>query len=138
MYLIMRSLNHSSTEQGTFCLTSVEITSSSQEKCFPSEISATWFKIIDEAKELLTVQLLFGLDTFNADWSGVVHEEPRDGSMGDSYFRDATDAFHKHRFDLLQAILTHPSLHGRFHFVGNAQLSGRRALAFHPQLHATN
>jgi len=133
MYLIMRSLNHSSTEQGTFCLTSVEITSSSQEKCFPSEkISATWLKIIDEAKELLTVHLLFGLDT---DWSpGIIREEPRDGSMGYSYFRDAMDAFHKHRFDLLQAILTRPSLHGRFHFVGNAQLFGRRALAFHPQL----
>jgi hypothetical protein len=75
--------------------------------------------IIDEVKEVLRVHLFFGLDVFDINWSpGVVHEEPRNRSLGYSCFQDPSNSFRRHRFDLLQAILTHPLLRGRFHFVG--------------------
>jgi hypothetical protein len=74
--------------------------------------------IIQEVKVLLKEKLFFGLDIFDLNWSpGMVHEQPRDRSIGYSCFQDPVNTFHSHRFDLLRAMLTHPSLRGRFHFV---------------------
>ena len=74
--------------------------------------------VIDEVKEIFRVHLFFGLDIFDVNWSpGVVHEEPRNRSIGYSCFQEPSNSFRGHRLDLAQAILTHPSLLGRFHFV---------------------
>ena len=78
--------------------------------------------IISEVKELIRDHLFFGLDMFDINWSpGAVHEEPRNRSIGYSCFGDPANTFVQHRFDVLRAVLTHPSLKGRFHFVSKEQ-----------------
>ena len=66
--------------------------------------------IISEVKELIHGQLFFGFDTFDINWSpGVVHEEPRNRTIGYSCFGDPSNSFARHKFDVLRVILTHPS-----------------------------
>jgi hypothetical protein len=123
MYLVLRFLNcFSSAEGGTRCFTALDFSGNNVivagQVLYLRDIRYFVEAIINEVKELLQVDLFFGLDTFNINWSpGMVHDEPRNRSIGYSCFQDPSNSFHTHRFDLLRAILTHPSLRGRFHFV---------------------
>jgi hypothetical protein len=123
MYLVMRYLNSfSSVEEGTPRFTALDFSGDNViiagHVLYLRDIRYFVETIIDEVKEVLRVHLFFGLDIFDVNWSpGVVHEEPRNRSIGYSCFQDPSNSFHKHRFDLLKAILTHPLLRGRFHFV---------------------
>lgn len=123
MYLVMRYLNHfSSAEEGTLRFTALDFSGDNVivagQVLYLRDIRYFVEKIIAEIKEIFRVHLFFGLDVFDLDWyPGVVQEEPRNRTIGYSCFRDPANSFYKHRFDLLKAILTHPSLRGRFHFV---------------------
>ena len=124
MYLVLRYLNcFSSAEEGTRRFTALDFSGNNVivlgRVLYLQDIRYFVEAIIDEVKELLRAHLFFGLDVFDIDWSpGVVHDQPRNRSVGYSCFQDLSNSFHRHRFDLLRAILTHPSLRGRFHFVG--------------------
>ena len=123
MYLVMRFLNHfSSAEQGTVRFTALDFSGENiivaGRVLYLRDIRYFVETVISEVKELIHSQLFFGLDTFDINWlPGVVHEEPRNRTVGYSCFRDPSNTFQQHKFDLLRAILTHPSLRGRFHFV---------------------
>ena len=123
MYLATRYLNHfSSAEEGTLRFTALDFSGDNiivaGRVLYLRDICYFVETIIGEVKELLQVHLFLGLDVFDINWSpGVVHEEPRNRTIGYSCFHDATNSFRQHRLDLLQVILTHPSLRGRFHFV---------------------
>ena len=125
MYLIMRYLNRfASAEEGTVRFTGLDFSGDNiivaGRVLYIRDIRYFVETIISEVKELLKAKLFFGLNIFNINWSpGVVHEEPRNRTAGYSCFHDPANPFRQHRLDLLQAILTHPSLHGRFHFVTN-------------------
>lgn len=74
--------------------------------------------LIEEIKLLFSTRLFFGLDIVDINWlPGVVHEEPRNTSVGYSCFRDPHNAFLRHKDDLLQAILTHPRLRSHFYCI---------------------
>lgn len=123
MYLVMRYLNRfSSAEEGTLRFTALDFSGNNViiagQVLYLRDIRYFVETIVTEIKEIFRVHLFFGLDVFDLDWSsGIVHEEPRNRTVGYSCFRDAANSFYRHRSDLLQAILTHPSLRGRFHFV---------------------
>jgi len=123
MYLIKRYLSRfSSTEKGMLRFTALDFTGENiivaRKVLHLRDICRFVETIIEEVKKSFRDHLLFGLDVFDVDWSpGMVHEEPRNRSVNYSCFQDPTNSFHKHRFDLVETILTHPSLHGRFHFV---------------------
>lgn len=123
MYLVMRYLNHfSSAEEGTLRFTALDFSGDNVivagHVLYLRDIRYFVETIIAEVKELFRVHLFFGLDLFDIDWSpGVIHEEPRNRTIAYSCFGDPTNSFCRHRFDLIRAILTHPSLRGRFHFV---------------------
>ena len=122
MYLVMRFLNHfSSAEQGTLRFTALNFSGDNiivgGKVLYLRDIGRFVETIVSEVRELIYGQLFFGLDTFDINWSpGVVHEEPRNRTIGYSCFGDPSNSFARHRFDLLRAILTHPSLRRRFHF----------------------
>jgi hypothetical protein len=124
MYLVLRYLNgFPSAVEGTLPFTALDFSGNNVlvagQVLYLRDIRYFVEAIIDEVKELLQVDLFFGLDTLDINWSpGIVHDEPRNRSIGYSCFQDPSNSFHQHRFDLLRAILTHPSLRGRFHFVG--------------------
>ena len=123
MYLIKRYLSRfASAEEGTLRFTALDFSGDNiivaGKVLRLRDIGLFVETIIDEVKELFRIHLFFGLDIFDINWSpGVVHEEPRNRSVGYSCFQDPANIFHKHRFGLMQIILTHPSLRGRFHFV---------------------
>ena len=123
MYLVMRYLNRfSSAEEGTLRFTALDFSGDNiivaGQVLYLRNIRYFVETIIQEVKELLQVNLFFGLDIFDINWSpGVVHEEPRNRSLGYSTFHDRANSFHRHRFDLVRVMLTHPSLRGRFHFI---------------------
>jgi hypothetical protein len=123
----MRYLNSfSSAEEGTMRFTALDFSGDNViiagRVLYLRDICYFVESIIDEVKEMLRVHLFFGLDIFDINWSpGVVHEEPRNRSVGYSCFQDPSNSFRKHKFDLLRAILTHPLLRGRFHFVSAEQ-----------------
>jgi hypothetical protein len=123
MYLVMRFLNHfSSAEQGTIRFTALDFSGDNiivgGKVLYLRDIGRFVETIISEVKELIHGQLFFGLDTFDINWSpGVMHEEPRNRTIGYSCFGDPSNSFARHKFDVLRVILTHPSLRGRFHFV---------------------
>ncbi len=123
MYLVMRFLNHfSSAEQGTLRFTALDFSGDNiivgGKVLYLRDIGRFVETIISEVKDMIHGQLFFGLDTFDIDWSpGVVHEEPRNRTIGYSCFGDPSNTFARHKFDVLRVILTHPSLRGRFHFV---------------------
>ena len=125
MYLVMRYLNHfSSAEEGTLRFTALDFSGDNVivkgQVLYLQDIRYFVEKIISEIKEIFRAHLFFGLDVFDLDWSpGAVHEEPRNRNIGYSCLRDPANSFYGRRFDLLQAILTHPSLCGRFHFVNH-------------------
>jgi hypothetical protein len=127
MYLVMRFLNHfSSAEQGAIRFTALDFSGEniivSGKVLHLRDIRYFVETIISEVKELIRGQLFFGLDTFDVNWlPGVVHEEPRNRTIGYSCFRDPSNSFQQHRFDLICTILTHPSLRGRFHFISKDQ-----------------
>jgi hypothetical protein len=125
MYLIMQYLNgFTSAEEGTVCFTGLNFSGD-------NIIVAGWVlylrdihyfvaTITGEVKELLKAKLFFRLNIFNINWSpGVVHKEPINRTIGYPCFHDPASSFRQHRLNLLQAIITHPSLHKRFHFVTN-------------------
>jgi len=122
MYLVMRFLNHfSSAEQGTMRFTALDFSGENiivaGKVLYLRGIRYFVETIISEVKELLR-SLFFGLDMFDINWlPGVVHEEPRNRTVGYSCFHDPSNSFQQHRFKLLRAILTHSSVRGRFHFV---------------------
>ena len=128
MYLVMRYLNHfSSAEEGTLRFTALDFSGDNVivkgQVLYLRDIRYFVEKIITEIKEIFRVHLFFGLDVFDLDWSpGVVHEESRNRTIGYSCFHDSTNSFYRHRYDLLRAILTHPSLRGRFHFVNERKI----------------
>jgi hypothetical protein len=75
-------------------------------------------QLIEEVKRHIKDDLLFGLDIVDINWSPeVVHEEPRNTQVSYSSFDDFHNSFHQHKDTLLELILTHPSLRGRFHYV---------------------
>ena len=123
MYLVVRYLNRfSSAEEGSLRFTALDFSGNNiivaGHVLYLRDIRYFVETIILEVKELLRVKLFFGLDIFDINWSpGVVHEEPRNRSLGYSSFHDRTNSFHQHRFELVRVMLTHPSLHGRFHFI---------------------
>ena len=123
MYLVMRFLNHfSSAEQGTLRFTALDFSGDNiivgGKVLYLRDIGRFVETIITEVKDMIHEQLFFGLDTFDINWSpGVVHEEPRNRTIGYSCFGDSSNSFARHKFDVLRVILTHPSLRGRFHFV---------------------
>jgi hypothetical protein len=123
----MRFLNRfSSAEQGTMRFTALDFSGENVivagKVLYLRGIHHFVETIISEVKELLRSQLFFGLDMFDINWlPGVVHEEPRNRTIGYSCFHDPSNSFQQHRFDFLRAILTHPSLRGRFHFVSKEQ-----------------
>jgi hypothetical protein len=123
MYLVMRYLSRfSSAEEGTLRFTALDFSGDNiivaGQVLYLRDIRHFVETIVDEVMELFRVHLFFGLDIFDVNWSpGVVHEEPRNRSIGYSCFRDPVNSFYKHRFDIVRAILTHPSLRGRFYFV---------------------
>lgn len=127
MYLVMRYLNcFSSAEEGTIRFTALDFSGDNVivagRVLYLRDIRYFVETIIGEVKELLQAHLFFGLDTFNINWSpGIVHEEPRNRTVGYSFLHDPANTFHQHRLDLLHVILTHPSLRGRFHFVTKEQ-----------------
>ena len=127
MYLVMRYLNRfSSAEEGTLRFTALDFSGDNVivagQVLYLCDIRYFVETIIAEVAEIFRVRLFFGLDMFDLNWSaGVVHEEPRNRTVGYSCFHDPANSFYRHRFDLLQAILTHPLLHGRFHFVNGEQ-----------------
>lgn len=119
----MRFLNHfSSAEQGTLRFTALDFSGENVivagKVLYLRNIRYFVETIISEVKELIRSELFFGLDMFDINWiPGVVHEEPRNRNVGYSCFHDPSNSFRQHRFDLLRAVLIHPSLRGRFHFV---------------------
>ncbi len=123
MYLVMRFLNHfSSAEQGTLRFTALDFSGDNiivgGKVLYLRDIGRFVETITSEVKNMIHGQLFFGLDTFDIDWSsGVVHEKPRNWTIGYSCFGDPSNTFARHKFDVLRVILTHPSLRGRFHFV---------------------
>ena len=123
MYLVMRYLNNfASVEEGTPRFTALDFSGDNViiagQVLYLRDMRYFVETIIDEVKEIFRVHLFFGLDIFDVNWSpGVVHEEPRNRSIGYSCFEEPSNSFRGHRHDLAQAILTHPSLRGRFHFV---------------------
>ena len=123
MYLVMRFLNHfSSAEQGTLRFTALDFSGNNiivgGKVLYLRDIGRFVETIISEVKDMIHGQLFFGLDTFDINWSpGVVHEEPRNRTIGYSCFGDPSNSFAQHKFDVLRVILTHPSLKGRFHFI---------------------
>lgn len=127
MYLVMRYLNRfSSAEEATLRFTALDFSGENiivaGRVLYLRDICHFVETVICEVKELLRVHLFFGLDIFDINWSpGTVHEEPGNRSIGYACFRDPNNSFRKHEFDLLQAILCHPSLRGRFHFVSKEQ-----------------
>jgi hypothetical protein len=119
----MRFLNHfSSAEQGTLRFTALDFSGENViiagKVLYLRNIRSFVETIISEVKEMICSQLYFGLDVFDINWlPGVVHEEPRNRNVGYSCFHDPSNSFRQHRFDLMRAFLTHPSLRGRFHFI---------------------
>jgi hypothetical protein len=74
--------------------------------------------LITEIKDQFRTRLFFGLEIVNINWSPeVIHEEPRNISVGYSCFRDSKNDFAKHKDDLLQIILTHPLIRSHFHYI---------------------
>jgi hypothetical protein len=137
MYLLVRLLNRlSSAEDETLHFTALNFNGDNVivkgRVLYLRDIRDFVENIIGEVKELIRNHLFFGLEMFDIDWSpGVVHEEPRNRSVGYSCFLDPKNSFRKHRFDLLQAILTHPLLCGRFHYVGkNGQIVWKASACF--------
>lgn len=123
LYLVMRFLNHfSSAEQGPLHFTALDFSGDNVivagKVLYLRDIRRFVETIVSEVRDLIYERLFFGLDTFNIDWlPGVVHEEPRNRTVGYSCFCDSSNSFVQHRFDVLHAMLAHPSLKGRFHFV---------------------
>lgn len=123
LYLVMRYLNRfSSAEDGTLRFTALDFTGDnvivSGKVLRLRDVGYFVETIIAEVKEMIRTKLFFGLDLFDINWSpGVVHEEPRNRTIKYSCFQDPTNRFCGHRFDILKAILTHPHLQGRFHYV---------------------
>jgi hypothetical protein len=119
----MRFLNRfASAEEGTVRFTALDFSGdniiANGQVLYLRDIRYFVETIIEEVKVLLKEKLFFGLDIFDLNWSpGVVHEQPRNRSVGYSCLQDPANSFHNRRFDLLRAMLTHPSLRGRFHFV---------------------
>ena len=123
MYLLMRPLNRFATaEEGALRFTAADFSGDNVivagRVLYLRDIRRFIETLIAEIKEHIRTQLFFGLDVADIDWSpGVVHEEPRNLSIGHSCFRDARNDFAKHKNDLLRVILTHPQLRGYFHYI---------------------
>ena len=123
MYLIKQYLSRFAlAEEGTLRFTALDFSSDdiivAGKVLYLREIGHFVETIIEEVKELFQVHLFFGLDVFDINWSpGVVHKELRNRSVSYSCFQHPANSFHKHKFDLVETILTHPSLHRQFHFV---------------------
>ena len=123
MYLVMRFLNQfSSMEEGMVHFTMLDFSGDNiivvGQVLYLQDIQYFVEMIIREVKVLLKEKLFFRLDIFNLNWSlNMVHKQPRNQSVGYSCFQNPANFFHNHHFDLLQAMLTHPSLCRQFHFV---------------------
>ena len=123
LYLLMRLLNRlTSAEDGTMQFSGTDFSGQNivvgghvlhlQDICHFIET------LVEEVRMDIRSQLFFGLDVVDADWSpGVIHEEPRNVTVGYSFLSDPHNAFIGHQQDLLRAILTHPLLRGRFHYL---------------------
>lgn len=124
MYLLMRPLNRfSSSEEGTTSFTALNFSGDHilvhGQIIRLLDVRNFVETLVQEIKCLIQERLFFGLpDVADVEWSpGTVHEEPRNTTLHYSCFRDTRNRFSGHQDDLLRAILTHPKLHGRFHFV---------------------
>jgi hypothetical protein len=123
MYLLVRPLNHFTTaEEGAFRFTAMDFTGDNiivgGRALYLTDIRCFVETLIDEIKEHMKAHLFFGLDIADINWSpGVVHEEPRNISIGYSCFSDQRNTFIQQKDILVQAILLHPLLRGHFHYV---------------------
>ncbi|KAG5223760.1 P-loop containing nucleoside triphosphate hydrolase protein [Salix suchowensis] len=72
-----------------------------------------------EIRLIMFEQLLFGLPFVSDDWTpGIIHDDPKKKSLAYSCFCDPHNiGFQQARIVVLQNILTHPQLRGRFHFL---------------------
>jgi hypothetical protein len=119
----MRPLNHfTSAEEGSLRFTALDFSGDNVivagRVLYLRDIRYFVETLIGEIKEHMKIQLFFGLDIVDVEWSpGVVHEQPRNISVGYSCFRDPHNAFAQRKDDLLRAVLTHPLLHGHFHYI---------------------
>jgi hypothetical protein len=119
----MRPLNRFATaEQGSFQFTALNFNGDNiivgGQVLYLSDIRRFVETLITEVKEVISEQLFFGVDIVDINWSpGIVHEEPRNLSVGYSCFREPRNVFVKHEDDLLRVILTHPHVRGHFHYV---------------------
>jgi hypothetical protein len=122
MYILMRPLNRfSSAEGGSLRFTATDFSGdnimAAGRILHLRDIRYFVESLIGEIREQMRMQLFFGLDVADVDWSpGIVYEEPRNVSIGYSCFRDPHNSFLNHKDDLLQAVLTHPRLRGQFHY----------------------
>jgi hypothetical protein len=123
MYLLMRPLNHFvSAEEGNVRFTAVDFSGDNiivaGQVLYLRNIRYFVETLIAEIKQHLKAQLFFGLDIVDMNWSpGIVYEEPRNTSIHHSCFHDHHNSFSRHKDDLLKVVLTHPSVHGRFHYL---------------------
>lgn len=117
----MRPLNHfRSAEDGTLRFTALDFSGDNViiagHVLYLKDIRYFVETLIDEVKQRLKTRLFFGLDVVDVNWSpGVVHEEPRNTTIGYSCFRDPRNVFPECRDTLLRTVLTHPLLRGCFH-----------------------
>lgn len=125
LYLLTRPLNHFvSAEQGALAFTAKDFTGTNiivdGKVLHLHDIRHFIETLIVEIKSLIREKLFFGLDVGDVEWSPtIVHEEPRNTSAGYSCFGDARNEFLGYHDELIRAVLTHPLLRGRFHFLGS-------------------
>jgi hypothetical protein len=123
MYLLMRPLNRFATaEEGALRFTALDFGGDNimvdGQVLYLRDIRRFVDTMIAEIKEHIQTKLFFELGVADIDWSpGIVHEEPRNLSVGYSCFRDARNDTAKHQNDLLKVVLTHPRIRGYFHYV---------------------
>src|SRR5215472_13722154 len=123
MYLLMRPLNSFvSAEEATLQFTGTDF--SGQDILVDGhvlhlcDIRRFVETLICEIRMDIRNRLFFGLDVVDVDWApGIIHEEPRNVSVGYSCFNDPHNSFPNHQRDLLRVILTHPQIRGQFHFI---------------------
>jgi hypothetical protein len=128
MYLVLRFLNcFSLTEGGTRCFTALDFSGNNViiagQVLYLRDIRYFVEAIINGVKELLQVDLFFGLDTFNINWSpGMVHDEPRNRSIGYSCFDHQSSHIATTRWFLVaQVLLPTRLLKTKSHSAGVAQ-----------------
>jgi hypothetical protein len=125
LYILMRPLNKFvSAQDGVLSFTGTNFNGDniilSGKVLYLHDIRRFVETLIQEIKNHIQHELLFGLDIVNVNWSpGVVHEEPRNTHVSYSAFDDPHNEFHMHKDAVLRTILTHPNLRGRFHFLDN-------------------